>query len=186
MLRHKPNPTNIKAIERVAVSGVRVLRERSRERVDNNNRDVLGCNCSVGPVAMLDAIERIRQATTLPLSAQPNAVVIIASATLVLGITTPKRPAYCPLPENVTFDRTEHPELIGLYTGSWTPTTDIGILFVRKFCILLTSIREMKSRGFTVGKQVVGMAGPVGESFKRQALAPFQRFISTSQERQPS
>ena len=35
--------------------------------------DVLGCNCSVGPVAMLEAIERIRQATTLPLSAQPNA-----------------------------------------------------------------------------------------------------------------
>jgi homocysteine S-methyltransferase len=35
--------------------------------------DVIGCNCSVGPVAMLDAIERIRAATSLPLSAQPNA-----------------------------------------------------------------------------------------------------------------
>jgi len=35
--------------------------------------DVIGCNCSVGPVAMLDAIERVRGATSLPLSAQPNA-----------------------------------------------------------------------------------------------------------------
>jgi methionine synthase / methylenetetrahydrofolate reductase(NADPH) len=35
--------------------------------------DVLGCNCSVGPVAMLDAMERIRALTSLPLAAQPNA-----------------------------------------------------------------------------------------------------------------
>jgi methionine synthase / methylenetetrahydrofolate reductase(NADPH) len=35
--------------------------------------DVIGCNCSVGPVAMLDAIERVRAATSLPLAAQPNA-----------------------------------------------------------------------------------------------------------------
>src|SRR5690349_13503308 len=35
--------------------------------------DVIGCNCSVGPVAMLDAIERVRRVTESPLSAQPNA-----------------------------------------------------------------------------------------------------------------
>src|SRR5713101_371614 len=35
--------------------------------------DVIGCNCSVGPVAMLDAIERVRAVTSQPLSAQPNA-----------------------------------------------------------------------------------------------------------------
>jgi methionine synthase I (cobalamin-dependent)/5,10-methylenetetrahydrofolate reductase len=35
--------------------------------------DVIGCNCSVGPVDMLEAIERIRRLTDLPLSAQPNA-----------------------------------------------------------------------------------------------------------------
>jgi len=35
--------------------------------------DVIGCNCSVGPVAMLDVIERVRTLTSLPLSAQPNA-----------------------------------------------------------------------------------------------------------------
>jgi methionine synthase / methylenetetrahydrofolate reductase(NADPH) len=35
--------------------------------------DVIGCNCSVGPVAMLDAIERVRAVSSLPLAAQPNA-----------------------------------------------------------------------------------------------------------------
>ena len=35
--------------------------------------DLIGCNCSVGPVAMLDAMERVRAATSLPLAAQPNA-----------------------------------------------------------------------------------------------------------------
>src|ERR1700675_1183827 len=35
--------------------------------------DVIGINCSVGPVAMLDAVERMRAVTSVPLSAQPNA-----------------------------------------------------------------------------------------------------------------
>ncbi|MFY9560832.1 MAG: bifunctional homocysteine S-methyltransferase/methylenetetrahydrofolate reductase [Terriglobales bacterium] len=35
--------------------------------------DVLGINCSVGPVAMLEAIERVRALTDLPLATQPNA-----------------------------------------------------------------------------------------------------------------
>ena len=35
--------------------------------------EVVGCNCSVGPVAMLEAVERIRRVTDRPLSAQPNA-----------------------------------------------------------------------------------------------------------------
>jgi methionine synthase / methylenetetrahydrofolate reductase(NADPH) len=42
-------------------------------RIESWRVDVMGCNCSVGPVAMLDAIERVRSNTTLPLSAQPNA-----------------------------------------------------------------------------------------------------------------
>lgn len=35
--------------------------------------DVAGLNCSVGPAVMLDALEDMAEATTLPLSAQPNA-----------------------------------------------------------------------------------------------------------------
>jgi methionine synthase I (cobalamin-dependent)/5,10-methylenetetrahydrofolate reductase len=42
-------------------------------RLEEWGADVIGCNCSVGPVAMLDAMERVRAATSLPLSAQPNA-----------------------------------------------------------------------------------------------------------------
>jgi methionine synthase I (cobalamin-dependent)/5,10-methylenetetrahydrofolate reductase len=35
--------------------------------------DVIGCNCSVGPVTMLDALERVRLVTDRPLCAMPNA-----------------------------------------------------------------------------------------------------------------
>jgi len=42
-------------------------------RLEAWGADVIGCNCSVGPVAMLDGIERIRALTSLPLAAQPNA-----------------------------------------------------------------------------------------------------------------
>jgi len=42
-------------------------------RLEEWGADVIGCNCSVGPVAMLDAVEAMRAVTSLPLSAQPNA-----------------------------------------------------------------------------------------------------------------
>jgi homocysteine S-methyltransferase len=35
--------------------------------------DALGCNCSVGPVAMLEVVERLAKVTKTPLSVQPNA-----------------------------------------------------------------------------------------------------------------
>src|ERR1700674_2995623 len=42
-------------------------------RIEGWGVDVIGCNCSVGPVAMLDVIERVRGLTSLPRAAQPNA-----------------------------------------------------------------------------------------------------------------
>jgi methionine synthase / methylenetetrahydrofolate reductase(NADPH) len=42
-------------------------------RLEQWGVDVIGCNCSVGPVAMLEAIERVRAATKVPIAAQPNA-----------------------------------------------------------------------------------------------------------------
>jgi methionine synthase / methylenetetrahydrofolate reductase (NADH) len=42
-------------------------------KLDGWGADIIGCNCSVGPVAMLEAVERIRRNTERPLSAQPNA-----------------------------------------------------------------------------------------------------------------
>src|SRR3954471_13063724 len=47
--------------------------EQFTPRLEDWGADVIGCNCSVGPVAMLDAIERVRAATSLPIAAQPNA-----------------------------------------------------------------------------------------------------------------
>jgi homocysteine S-methyltransferase len=47
--------------------------ENFAPRLEEWGADVIGCNCSVGPVAMLDAIERVRAVTSLPLAAQPNA-----------------------------------------------------------------------------------------------------------------
>jgi homocysteine S-methyltransferase len=37
------------------------------------NADVIGCNCSVGPAPMLEALERVRAISDKPLAAQPNA-----------------------------------------------------------------------------------------------------------------
>ncbi len=42
-------------------------------RLSELGADVIGLNCSVGPAAMLDAIERMAESTNRPLSAQPNA-----------------------------------------------------------------------------------------------------------------
>ncbi len=41
--------------------------------LDEMGVDVIGLNCSVGPAAMLDAVERMALVTKKPLSAQPNA-----------------------------------------------------------------------------------------------------------------
>src|SRR5437868_5476115 len=42
-------------------------------RLEEFGADVIGINCSVGPVAMLEAIERVRPLVKAPLSAMPNA-----------------------------------------------------------------------------------------------------------------
>jgi methionine synthase / methylenetetrahydrofolate reductase(NADPH) len=47
--------------------------ESFTKKLSDWGADVIGVNCSIGPVAMLDAVERMRAATTLPLAAQPNA-----------------------------------------------------------------------------------------------------------------
>ena len=47
--------------------------EHLAAELDDLGVDVIGLNCSVGPAAMLDAIERIARVTDKPLSAQPNA-----------------------------------------------------------------------------------------------------------------
>jgi homocysteine S-methyltransferase len=43
------------------------------EGIDTWDADVIGFNCSVGPAAMLDALERVTQLTNRPIAVQPNA-----------------------------------------------------------------------------------------------------------------
>jgi homocysteine S-methyltransferase len=43
------------------------------EMANNAGVDVIGMNCSVGPRAMLEALEHLRTLTTLPIAVQPNA-----------------------------------------------------------------------------------------------------------------
>ncbi|MEO5936979.1 MAG: bifunctional homocysteine S-methyltransferase/methylenetetrahydrofolate reductase [Terriglobales bacterium] len=47
--------------------------ETFAQKLTDWGADVIGCNCSVGPVAMLEAIERVRAVTQKPIAAQPNA-----------------------------------------------------------------------------------------------------------------
>ncbi|HKS77218.1 MAG TPA: bifunctional homocysteine S-methyltransferase/methylenetetrahydrofolate reductase [Terriglobales bacterium] len=42
-------------------------------RLEEWGADIIGLNCSVGPVDMLETMEQVRSLTSLPLSAQPNA-----------------------------------------------------------------------------------------------------------------
>src|SRR5580704_5642234 len=44
--------------------------ETFTKKLSDWGADVIGVNCSIGPVAMLDAVERMRASTTLPLAAQ--------------------------------------------------------------------------------------------------------------------
>lgn len=47
--------------------------ERFIEKLKDYPVDVVGINCSVGPKAMLDALENLRSLTDIPISVQPNA-----------------------------------------------------------------------------------------------------------------
>ena len=47
--------------------------EVAAERLTAIGADAVGCNCSSGPATVLSVIERMREATTLPLLAMPNA-----------------------------------------------------------------------------------------------------------------
>jgi methionine synthase / methylenetetrahydrofolate reductase(NADPH) len=47
--------------------------EVAATRLTSVGADAIGCNCSSGPATVLSVIERMREATTLPLLAMPNA-----------------------------------------------------------------------------------------------------------------
>lgn len=47
--------------------------EKFVEKISKYEPDVIGFNCSVGPKPMLEALEKLRELTALPISVQPNA-----------------------------------------------------------------------------------------------------------------
>jgi homocysteine S-methyltransferase len=52
--------------------------------------DAIGCNCSAGPATVLSVIERMRQVTTLPLAAMPNAGIPRAVDGRTIYLTSPE------------------------------------------------------------------------------------------------
>ncbi len=60
-------------VDREGISGYGTTPEAFGRRLDGWGADAIGVNCSVGPSAMLTALERLREATDKPLSVQPNA-----------------------------------------------------------------------------------------------------------------
>ncbi len=53
-----------------------------------------------------------------------------------------RRPDYCPLPDRINYDNeSEHRDKLGIWTGAWEMST------ARKFCIVLTSIKNGRALG---------------------------------------
>jgi hypothetical protein len=76
-------------------------------------------------------------------------IVSVVTVSLVFAEGPSARHDYCPLPQNLEFDRdTPYPEKIGLYTGTWEGRGEQSSR--RKFCIALISIK---------GDEVMGIYG---------------------------
>ena len=65
------------------------LAERAARAAGDWGADVVGLNCSVGPAVVLEALESMAQATSLPLSAQPNAGIPMAVRERRMYLTRP-------------------------------------------------------------------------------------------------
>jgi hypothetical protein len=68
-------------------------------------------------------------------------IVSVVTVSLVFAEGPSARHDYCPLPQNLEFDRdTPYPEKIGLYTGTWEGRGEQSSR--RKFCLALISIKR--------------------------------------------
>ncbi len=67
-----------------------------------------------------------------------------ANAPRVPPLQVQKRPDYCPLPEQIDFDNeSEHPDKLGIWTGTMTENYKSP----RRFCLVLSSIKNGRVRG---------------------------------------
>ncbi|MGA2374555.1 MAG: bifunctional homocysteine S-methyltransferase/methylenetetrahydrofolate reductase [Candidatus Sulfotelmatobacter sp.] len=115
-------------------------------RLEDWGADVIGCNCSVGPVAMLGAIERVRAVTSLPLSAQPNA-----------GIprSVEGRNIYLCSPEYMASYARKFVAAGARIVGGCCGTTPDHIR------VMKSALRAGEARGKAASAHVVGTAAPI-------------------------
>ena len=64
--------------------------ETAARKLTEWGADALGCNCSAGPATVLSVIERMRQVTSVPLAAMPNAGIPRAVEGRTLYLTSPE------------------------------------------------------------------------------------------------
>ncbi len=115
-------------------------------RLEEWGADVIGCNCSVGPVAMLDALERLRAVTSLPLAAQPNAGIPRSVEGRNIYLCSPEYMA--------SYARKFVAAGVRLVGGCCGTTPD----HIR---VMKSALRVSEARAKTASKRVQGEAAPV-------------------------
>ncbi|MGZ8391731.1 MAG: bifunctional homocysteine S-methyltransferase/methylenetetrahydrofolate reductase [Gemmatimonadales bacterium] len=109
--------------------------------------DVVGLNCSVGPAAMLDALERLVECTDRPLSAQPNAG---------LPRAVDDRRIYLASPEYMGSYARRMIQAGARFVGGCCGTTPDHIRKIHDY------VATLQPRRVSVGSSNVGPAGPAG------------------------
>jgi methionine synthase I (cobalamin-dependent)/5,10-methylenetetrahydrofolate reductase len=109
--------------------------------------DVVGLNCSVGPAAMLDALERMVERTNRPLSAQPNAG---------LPRAVDDRRIYLASPEYMGSYARRMIHAGARFVGGCCGTTPDHIRKIHDY------VASLQPRLVSVGVSPIGAAGPAG------------------------
>ncbi|HEY5939351.1 MAG TPA: bifunctional homocysteine S-methyltransferase/methylenetetrahydrofolate reductase [Gemmatimonadales bacterium] len=109
--------------------------------------DVVGLNCSVGPAAMLDALERLVERTDRPLSAQPNAG---------LPRAVDDRRIYLASPEYMGSYARRMIQAGARFVGGCCGTTPDHIRKIHDY------VASLQPRRVSVGASAVGPAGAAG------------------------
>ena len=109
--------------------------------------DVVGLNCSVGPAAMLDALERLVERTDRPLSAQPNAG---------LPRAVDDRRIYLASPEYMGSYARRMIQAGVRFVGGCCGTTPDHIRKIHDY------VASLQPRRISVGPSTVRPAGPAG------------------------
>ena len=117
-------------------------------RLTELGADVLGLNCSVGPAAMLDALERLVECTDRPLSAQPNAG---------LPRAVDDRRIYLASPEYMGSYARRMIQAGTRFVGGCCGTTPEHIKKIHDY------VASLQPRRISVGRTPVDPTGPAGQ-----------------------